>query len=112
MIAALAFPRGQAARAVGMAWERSRRLFIIAWIKAKVRRILDTKFHSQEVWNQVQPRFEMLADPPEEGIREGVEVLRDPFDTPIVAACVWHQLPLLITGDKDLVEDAMARMHT
>ncbi len=49
----------------------------------------------------MRSRFLVLADPPDATIAEWVEVVRDPQDAPIVAACVWHQITHLVTGDKE-----------
>lgn len=80
-------------------------LLITQWIDAEAARILATKFHAPEVWPGVRSRFLVLADPPDAMIVEWAEVLRDPQDAPIAAACVWHQITHLVTGDKDLLDD-------
>ena len=105
MVAGLVFSRGQAARALNSGWERWPQLLITQWIDAKVDRILATKFHAPDAWRCVRSQFAVLADPPDDTIAEWAEVLRDPHDAPIAAACAWHQLSHLVTGDKDLAED-------
>lgn len=47
----------------------------------------------------------VLADPPDARLAEWVEVVPDPEDAPMVAACVWHKITHLLTGDKDLLGD-------
>ena len=105
VVAGLVFARGQAAHALYSGWERWPQLLITQWIDAEAARILEAKFHVAEVWPGVRSRFLVLADPPDATIAEWVEVVRDPQDAPIVAACVWHQITHLVTGDKDLLED-------
>ncbi len=105
VVAGLVFARGQAAQALYSGWERWSQLLITQWIDAEAERILAVKFHAPEVWPGVRPRFMVLADPPDDTIDEWAEVLRDPQDAPIAAACVWHQITHLVTGDKDLLED-------
>ena len=105
VVAGLVFARGQAAQALYSGWERWPQLLITQWIDAEAARILEAKFHVAEVWPGVRSRFLVLADPPDATIAEWVEVVRDPQDAPIVAACVWHQITHLVTGDKDLLED-------
>lgn len=105
VVAGLVFSRGQAARALYSGWERWPQLLITQWIDAEMERILATKFHAPDVWSGVRSRFVVLADPPDDTTTQWSEVLRDPQDAPIAAACVWHQLTHLVTGDKDLVED-------
>lgn len=94
VVASLVFSRGQAARAFYSGWERWPQLLISQWIDAEVERILATKFHAPDVT-----------------ITQWAEVLRDHQDAPIAAACVWHQLTHLVTGDKDLVEDPAVLTH-
>ena len=72
------------------------------WIAAEAERILASKFHAPDVWPGVRSRFVVLADPPDDTGAEWAEVLRAPQDAPIAAACVWHQLTHLVSGDKDL----------
>ncbi|PSR19923.1 MAG: hypothetical protein C7B45_17530 [Sulfobacillus acidophilus] len=105
VVAGLVFSRGQAARALYSGWERWPHLLITQWIDAEAARILAAKFHAPEVWPGVRPRFLILPDPPDATIAEWADVVRDPSDAPIAAACVWHQLTHLVTGDKDLLED-------
>ena len=92
VVAGLVFARGQAAQALYSGWKRWPKLLITQWIDAEAVRILEAKFHVAEVWLGVRSRFLVLADPPDSTIAEWVEVVRDPQDAPIVAACVWHQI--------------------
>lgn len=105
VVAGLVFARGQAAQALYTGWEHWPRLLITQWIDAEVARILAVKFHAPEVWPAVRSRFLVIADPPDATIVEWAGVVRDPQDAPIAAACVWHQITHLVTGDKDLLED-------
>ena len=88
VVAGLVFARGQAAQALYSGWERWPQLLITQWIEAEEARILEAKFHVAEVWPGVRSRFLVLADPPDATIAEWVEVVRDPQDAPIVAACI------------------------
>ena len=88
VVAGLVFARGQAARALYSGWERWPQLLMTQWIDAEAARILDAKFRAAAVWPGVRSRFLVLADPPDATIAEWVEVVRDPQDAPIVAACI------------------------